>query len=110
MQAPSLHDDGETVTLDLHGATVDEALLLSRETVYLAAERGRAAVKLIHGRSTSNSDNRKRTIKRALQEALDLGDFGSAVRSARREHGALTLALDLTATRDPTPIRLSDLP
>lgn len=105
---PSLTDDGHDVTLDLHGATVDEAMHLSREVIHEAVLRGRKSVKLIHGSSTSSSRYRNRTIKHALYDALDAGYFSDKVTGLLRTRNVLTLSLDLSATSDPTPLRMSD--
>ncbi len=91
MPYPTLDDDGQTVTLDLHGATVDEALGLARRVVAAAARRGRRNVRIIHGRSTSDRPTRDRTIKQALHDLLDRG------------------ALDVTTPTDTAPIRLLDV-
>lgn len=107
MATPTLHDDGATVTLDLHGATVDEAIDLTFRTVYLAEERGRSHVKLIHGSSTSRRG--QRTIKQALHELLDEGSLGAHATSTLRSRDYLVMALDLTAARDTTRIHLRDV-
>lgn len=104
---PRLTDDGYTVTLDLHGATVDEALDLTYETLYLAEERGRTSLKLIHGSSTS--DGTRRTIKQALYDLLDAGSLHAHTTGVIRSQNYLVLSLDLTASRNPMPIRLLDV-
>lgn len=110
MPTPRLHDDGTSVTLDLHGATVDEAIDLSLRTVRLAAQRGRASVKLIHGSSTTRgSPSYRRTIKRALHELLDDGAFRPEATEAWRAADVLVLSLSVTAATDPTRIRLHDV-
>mgnify|MGYP001365053148 CR=1 FL=1 len=109
MPTPRLDDDGATVTLDLHGATVDEALDLSVRTVELAARRGRASVRLVHGSSTTRHDPHRRTIKRALHALLDEGGLHPAATQALRMEDVLVLSLDVTTAPDPTPIRLRDV-
>lgn len=111
MPYPTLHDDGRQVTLDLHGATVEEAVRLAEHTIQAAAARGRHQVKLIHGASTSYGDGR--TIKRALHAALDdragrgvLARYGT---SAWRADGHVLVALDVTRTPNPTRLRLADV-
>lgn len=108
MPTPSLKDDGSSVTLDLHGMTVDEAIDLTFHTLYLAEERGRTQLKLIHGSSTSRGGSR-RTIKRALYELIDEGSLGTHATDIWRARDYVVLTLDLTAARNPTPIRLSDV-
>ncbi len=105
---PRLSDDGTTVTLDLHGAHVDDALDLACRTAALAARRGRSALRLIHGTSTSDPCARNRTIKHALYDLLDDGDLPEA-QSAVRLGGETLVSLPLGARPDATPIRLSDV-
>ena len=107
MGTPNVDDDGRVVTLDLHGATVEEAIDLTYRTLRLAEDRGRTRLKLIHGSSTTAGG--ARTIKSALHDLLDRGDLGSHATNVIRSENTLVLALDLTATADPTPIRLRDI-
>ena len=109
MPYPRIDDDGQTVTLDLHGAPVDEALRLTKRLVCEAARRGRRTVKIVHGQSTSSRLYQNRTIKNALYDLLDRGALGDAVTQAWRADGHLLLSLDLTAAADPRPIRLLDV-
>lgn len=109
MPYPQIQDDGRHVTLDLHGATVDDALRLARRAVAEAHARGRAQLRLVHGTSTSVRDAYARTIKHALHDALDDGDLGPGITSALRGDGALTLAFDLGAQPDRRPLRMADL-
>jgi DNA-nicking Smr family endonuclease len=106
MPRPQLNDDGVTVTLDLHGATVDEAVALALRTFHLAQRRGRATLKLIHGASTSAPG--RRTIRSALHALDDAGRFAAATH-VRRARGHLVLSLDLTAPRSPQRLRLRDV-
>lgn len=108
MGTPALNDDGSVVTLDLHGATVDEAIDLTYRTLRLAEERGRTRLTLIHGSSTT-TDGPGRTIKSALHDLLDRGELGTHATNVIRSQDTLVLALDLTASRDPTPIQLRDV-
>jgi hypothetical protein len=108
MARPTLTDDGATVTLDLHGATVEEALRLVRRAAALAARRGRGTLRVVHGASTSDPRTGNRTIKHALHALLDAGGLPEATGAVRYEGYAL-IALSVTARRDPTPLRLLDL-
>ncbi|MFB6248103.1 MAG: Smr/MutS family protein [Salinibacter sp.] len=108
MGSPQLDDDGRIVTLDLHGATVEEAIDLTYSTLRLAEQRGRTRLKLIHGSSTTNS-GAGRTIKSALHDLLDRGELGTHATNVIRSQNTLVLALDLTASGDSTPIRLRDV-
>lgn len=107
MGTPQLDDDGSIVTLDLHGATVDEAIDLTYRTLRLAEDRGRTRLKLIHGSSTTGRN--RRTIKSELHDLLDRGKLGRNATNVIRSQNSLVLALDLTATTDPTPIELRDV-
>lgn len=106
---PKLVDDGQTVTLDVHGATVDDALRTVRRVVAIAEQRGRSSVRVIHGSSTSSRLYRNRSIKHALHEALDGGRFGVAVVSDWRADDVTVLSLALGAAQNTRPIRLRDV-
>lgn len=109
MPSPRLNDDGHTVTLDLHGASVEEALDLAVRLVREAARRGRSSVKLVHGQSTSSRLYQNRTIKHALRDLMDRRTLDDVVVHVWRGDGHLLLALDVTASANPAPIRLFDL-
>lgn len=109
MPTPHLDDDGTSVTLDLHGATVDEAVAMSLRAVRLAAARGRMRVTLIHGASTTRQSPHRRTIKRALHNLLDDGAFRPHATEGWRAAGHLVLSLDITTASDSTPIQLADV-
>ena len=104
---PRLTDDGRAVTLDLHGARVDEALDLVDALVAEAARRGRTTVRVIHGASTSGAG--QRTIKSALHEALDAGDFAPYVTSSFRQDGAVLLGVAPAPAPLPGRLTLGDL-
>ncbi len=108
MPYPRLDDDGRTVTLDVHGATVVEAVRVVRATLREAARRGRARVRVIHGSSTSSALYRNRTIRHALHELLDAGAL-DCVTSAWRAEDSLLLGLDATAAPDPARLTLRDV-
>ena len=105
---PRLSDDGSTVTLDLHGARVEEALVFVRQTVDAARVRGRSAVRVVHGASTSDPLARNRTIKHALLDLLDEGGLLGITDAVRFESETL-LSLPLGAPHNPSPLRLLDL-
>lgn len=108
MATPQLNDDGTTVTLDLHGLSVEEAVDVTYSTLRLAENRGRNRLTLIHGSSTTHGADR-RTIKSALHDLLDRGDLAAHATSILRSRDTLTLVLDLTAPSDPTPIELREV-
>jgi hypothetical protein len=107
MPSPKLSDNGTTVTLDLHGLTVDDAIDVTYATLRMAQDRGRAQLKVIHGQSTS--DGSRRTIKQELYALLNRGALCSNGANVIRQRGHFVLALDLTARRDTTRIRLRDV-
>ena len=107
MPGPRLDDDGSTVTLDLHGLTVDEAIDVTYETLRLAQDRGRASLKIIHGSSTSGPG--RRTIKSALYELLESGMLVGGHVHVMKKRSSITLSLDITASTDPTRIQLLDV-
>jgi hypothetical protein len=109
MPYATLDDNGSTVVLDVHGLTVDEAMHLIRRTLREAARRGRGAVKVIHGSSSSDPHTRNRTIKHALLDALDAQLLAPPVTGAWRNESDTLLALTPDETRDATPIRLLDV-
>ena len=105
---PRLRDDGHEVTLDLHGATVDEAERLIRSTVRLAAARGRSRLNVVHGASTSSRLYRNRTVRHALYELLDGGALVEVTSEFRRE-GSCLLGLDAAQARDASRLSLRDV-
>lgn len=107
MPRPTLSDTGSAVTLDLHGARVDEALDLVDALVVEAARRGRTTVRVVHGASTSGAG--ERTIRSAIHDALDAGDFSPPVTSAFRQEGAVLLGLAPAPAARPGRLTLRDL-
>ena len=105
---PSLSDNGHTVTLDLHGASVDEAVRLVEALIVQAARHGRATVKIIHGTSTSESGER-RTIKNAVRRHLADGDYDRHVASSHLDEGSILLGLAPAPRPTQRALRLSDL-
>lgn len=108
MPRPRLDDDGQSVTLDLHGATVDDALDLAYAVVVEAARRGRSTVRLVHGASTTDAGG-ARTIKLALHDALDDGAYDRHVTSEFKMDGQLVLGLAPAPSPQDGRLRLSDL-
>ena len=108
MPHPRLDDDGQTVTLDLHGARVAEALRLATSVVVEAARHGRTTVRLVHGSSTADR-GAERTIKGALHDAVDRGDFDQHVTSSFAQDTVLILGLAPAPSPRPGRLRLADL-
>lgn len=106
---PQVQDHGQTVVLDLHGATIDEAIQLIRGTLRLAHQRGRGTVRVIHGASTSDHGGRKRTIKNAFQQRLKRGEWDHLITGYNTRHGSTTLYLKLGHNVDHRTIRLDDI-
>lgn len=109
MPAPTLHDDGQSVTLDLHGATVDEAERLIRRAVHLAAERGRHRLTVVHGASTSSRLYQNRTVRHALYALLDEGALSPPVTDAFRLEGSCLLGLPPAPTTDARRLSIRDV-
>ncbi|MEZ4701163.1 MAG: Smr/MutS family protein [Rhodothermales bacterium] len=107
MPFPTLSDDGQTVTLDLHGATVDEAVRLAQRAVSEARRRGRSSLRLIHGSSTSGGG--RRTIKSAVTDLLLDGRLGIPASNAVAGDDVLVLSLGHAGRPDPRPITLLDI-
>ncbi len=85
MKQPRISDDGTSVTIDLHGVWVDRAMDAVEQLIKVAAERGRRTLRVIHGSSTSVADSQARTIKHALHDSLDHGDFPEVASDFRQE-------------------------
>lgn len=105
---PRLDDDGRSVTLDLHGARVDEALALVSDVAAAAARAGRSTVRVVHGHSTTDPLGGTRTIKSALLEALDRGALDAHVASDLRSDGHVLLGLTAAGRPSPSRLRLTD--
>ena len=108
MPLPRLDDDGQSVTLDLHGVRVPDALDLAHSVVVQAARYGRHTVRLIHGTSTADRGVAQ-TIKGALHDALEEGAFDRHVTSSFRGEGMLTLGIAPAPSPRPGRLRLADL-
>ncbi|MGB3544294.1 Smr/MutS family protein [Rubrivirga sp.] len=108
MPTPTLDDDGTTVTLDLHGATVDDALRLTDAAIVEAARHGRTTIRVIHGASTTDA-GAHRTIKTALLDALEDGEYDRHVTTDVRMEGMMILGLAPAPSPARDRMRLSDL-
>jgi len=108
MTRPRLDDDGQSVTLDLHGVRVDEAVELAAALVVEAARRGRSTVRLIHGTST-DEQGAERTIKGALTQTLSDGGYAQHVSSSYAMEGMLVLGLAPSPSPQQGRIRIADL-
>lgn len=103
-----LDDDGTTVTLDLHGLTVDEALGVAERTLQLAESRGRSSLKLIHGHSTTGAPG-QRTIKTALYRALEAGFLQRYQQTHHRQQGALIVSLGVGTSATANRIQATEV-
>ncbi len=108
MPHPRLDDDGQSVTLDLHGVRVDEAVDLAAALVVEAARRGRSTVRLIHGTSTDDLGV-ERTIKSALTQTIREGGYDRHVSSSYALEGMLVLGLAPSPRPQQGRIRIVDL-
>ena len=103
-----LDDDGQSLTLDLHGARVDQAVDLSHAAVVEAARYGRQTVRLVHGLSTTEA-GAVRTIKTELLDAYDDGAFDRHATGAVRMEGVLILSIAPAPSPLAGRVRLADL-
>jgi hypothetical protein len=106
---PRVDDDGRTVTLDLHGAPVERAAELIVRACAVAARRGRATVRVVHGSSTSDPAMLNRTIRHALDDLLDSGALKAWVVESVRGESITLLGLPLGTPPDRRLISLADL-
>lgn len=103
-----VRDDGERVTLDLHGVHLAEAELRLRRTVALATARGRSAVWVVHGSSTSDVRARNPTIKHLVEDLLARAALPEVTGSFSTGESTI-LSLALGSTRDRRPIVAGDV-
>ena len=109
MPGPVIHDDGSRVTVDLHGYRVHDAMRVVARVLQICKSYGRSSVRIIHGTSTSGKALGNKTIKEALYDALDRGDYSGTVTTNWREDGSILLALPILDRRNPKRITASDL-
>ena len=105
---PRLDDDGQSVTLDLHGARVAEAVELAHTAAEASARRGRRTLRLVHGLSTTEA-GAHRTIKTELADAWHGGDFDRWATDAVQLEGLLVLSLAPAPAPLVGRLRLADL-
>ena len=103
-------DDGTSVTVDLHGCTVPDAMQILRRTLQKAADAGRAKVVAIHGTSTTDQPDAP-TIKAALARALDAGSLDEWVTGAQWSGlgGECTLWLPIGTPSRPARINVREV-
>lgn len=106
---PHVSDDGRAVTLDLHGARVDDAERMILATARTAAARGRDRLRIIHGASTSSVLYRNRTVRHTLYDLLDDGALDAWVTDDIRFEGSTLLSLAASGRSDAQRITLADL-
>ena len=103
-----IRDNGTTVTLDLHGLSVDHALEVFDTAIQLSLERCRSSIKVIHGSSTSSSLYSNRTIKNELASTIE-GHWASIVSSVFAMEDSVTIALPVSAPTNQKRITVSDV-
>jgi len=109
MARPSLHDNGQTVVVDLHGLSVAQALELVVEIVRVAGKRGRQSIRFIHGSSTSSRLYDNGTIKHTLSEWLEGAHKRGEIASWVAYGDESLVALPVSNTSDPNTISLLEL-
>ncbi len=104
-------DDGNVVTLDLHGCTVDDGLHVVRRSLQEAYRRGRTKLDVIHGTSTSERSRHERTIKNELLHRLDGGRFSewASGYTTDASGGRTTFWINLGANSNPNRLRANDV-
>jgi DNA-nicking Smr family endonuclease len=112
MNCPGLlADDGTTVTLDLHGCSVEDGIFVLRRTLQEALRRGRTKVDVIHGSSTSLHSRHSRTIKNELMDRLQRGAFSewTSGHTTDASGGRTSLWIYLGVNASPARIRAEDV-
>jgi len=109
MPFPTVDDDGATVTLDLHGATLREAERLLKRCLRLAAARGRGTLRIIHGTSTAEKDPHRPTIKSLVTKILADEETADYIRGHFPFEGHTTVSLIPGAEDSRAPIRMTEL-
>lgn len=106
----TLHDNGQTVTLDLHGASILDAPRFILKTIRLAAQSGRKLVWLIHGSSTSSGTYRNKSIKHVLYDMIDDGELDEYTTDEWYDDNFCILSLPISLASASTRImKLSDI-
>ena len=108
MRRPALKDLGQTVELDLHGASIPEAITLLRRTLMVSECYGRMSVKVIHGYSTSVNPRKHTSIRDELYKMLDEGDL-TAVVNHYKGTGYTILSLGYGSPRNPNRITMREI-
>lgn len=108
MSRVRLHDDGHALTLDLHGARVDEAIDLAYAAIVEAARHGRSTVRLVHGLSTTE-EGAARTIKTVLHDAFEDGEFDRHATGSVRMEGMMIVSIAPAPSPRPGRLTLNDL-
>jgi DNA-nicking Smr family endonuclease len=109
MPYPRVSDDGQTIELDLHGASVQMAQDMILAIIPLAANRGRSVVRIIHGVSTSETFDDRSTIKSTLLALLEQGTLDRYVPDWIVLEGSTVVSLNVTGRRDSTRILIHDI-
>ncbi len=107
MSQPSLRDDGQVVTLDLHGISVAEAVRLADAVVRESSKLGRTSVRIVHGSSTTSRLYQNRTIKNVLHTWIDERKASLKVTAVLKLEDMCLLSLPVSATPSATRLSLS---
>jgi DNA-nicking Smr family endonuclease len=102
------NDDGTTVTIDLHGCSIDDGLYIIRRTLQEAHHRGRSRVEVIHGSSTSDLHGYTRTLKNALRQGVDAGDYAEWISGHVESTDGGRTSLWLKLGSSPNSARISE--
>jgi len=109
MPYPRISDDGRTVEIDLHGASVREAESMLRRLVSIAVRRGRSTVRVIHGASTSESDAGRSTIRGHLLAMLESGTLSPDITDWFAFDTSTVVSLQTPSRADAARITINDV-
>lgn len=103
-----IDDDGQRVTVDLHGVSVERALEVADAAIIESARRGRSTLRLIHGAS-SYERGADFTIRGELEHAVDDGRFDRHVTSVVEDETSMLLGLAPAPRPASGLIQLADI-
>lgn len=109
MGIPRIQDNGRSVTIDLHGLRVEEAVRWTERVLNEARRRGRSTARVIHGSSTSSPFQSRRTIKQALYEWLENGGGRRTTSGVWKHESFFIVGFSISGRPDLRPIRAIDM-
>ena len=98
-------DNGDDVTIDVHGASVSDAIDMIDRAVELAHAAGRRRLVVIHGLGGTDPAS---SIRQALRVAIGNGDYEDIVSSTVELAGGGRTDMALRYAGPPNPRRLTN--